>query len=308
MMSRQANEAFDRGIKTQGVKHLNSLIGIFGSSPGYSKRLAAAINARHDVGYTAVAFNTSEELERFLEKKTLSILLSDNEAHSELLKNPSIFCLLTDNPESDCGGASIFKFQSASAIIKSIILLNPEDLTKFNNVYTVFSPASCALAHQYAEHLAKELALKGKTLLLSWDYFSGIGREENEPAGKTISDLLFTARKNETGMKKLLSGLMRKEGYDFFCGTDFYADLWQYSREEMETLIDSCKRNGGYENLVFSCGFFSDGVEALLENSNEIFLVKQNDTIGTRRNMEFMRQMKYAGKQTILSKISEVNV
>ncbi len=301
----------EEGLRTRGFGggHLDSVIGIIGSSPAYSRRLADAINARRDVGYTAVAFGNETELNQFLTKKNLSVLLSDNVEHSSLAQNSCIFCLLTNEPDEIVTKdvkASVFKFQSASAIIKSVVLSIPESKKQFNKVFTVYSPGANAAASDYSDFLAKKLAETGKTLFLSWEMFGGLGHDGSELGGKTVSDLLFTARKNRQGMKKLLTGLMTKNGYDYFAGTEYYADLWQYSAEEMEALINSCRLYGNYENLVFCCGFFSNGIEALMEQSDEIYLVRHS--ISDRRNAEFMRQMKYAGKHEILTKIKEVTI
>lgn len=290
---------------------MDSYVGVIGSSPGYSRRLADAMNARRDVGHIAVAFKNTEELETFLQSKKLSVLLSDNEEHSEFLKDSGVFCLLTSEPDTepqDTEHQSIFKFQSASAIIKSVILLNPENKKQINHVFTVFSPANNAAAYEYSCTLAKKLAMEGKTLFLSWELFGGMGREEEVDCKKTISDLLFVARKNEKGMKNLLTGLPSKDGYDYFCGTEYYADLWQYSPEEMAVLMTLCRKYGLYENIVFCCGFMSEGTEALMEASDEIYLVSCSGEETGKRTAEFLRQMKYAGKQTILSKAKEVRV
>lgn len=299
------------GLRTRGFGggRLDSIIGIIGCSPAYSRRLAEAINARRDVGYTAVAFGNEKELSEFLEKKNLSVLLSDNMEHLSFAQDSCIFCLLTNEPDEvdiNNSQASIFKFQSASAIIKSIVLLIPESKKQFNKVFTVYSPGSNIAAGEYSDMLAAKLAASGKTLYLSWEMFGGLGRDGSELTGKTVSDLLFTARKNQQGMKKLLTGLMTKNGYDYFAGTEYYADLWQYSAEEMEIMINSCRRFGNYENLVFCCGFFSDGIEALMEQSDEVYLVRSS--IKDKQNAEFMRQMKYAGKHGILTKIKEVTI
>lgn len=287
---------------------MNSVIGIIGSSPGYSRRLADAINSRKDVGYTAVAFKDIEELSQFLKTRNLSVLLSDQEEHSDLLSKPTAFCLLTNEPDEETGRTSIFKFQAASAIIKSILLLNPETTGGINHVFTVFSPSSAEKADAYAEKLATKLALEGRTLFLSWEYFGGKGREEQEHCGKTVSDLLFTARKNEAGMKRLMTGLEKRNGYEYFCGTEYYADLWQYSPEEMERLVEMCKKHGNYEYVVFCCGFFSEGVEALMGKSDEVMLVRSTEEKRDVRIEDFLRQMKYSGKHGILSKIKEVTV
>ena len=288
---------------------MDPTLGILVSSPGYAKRLADYFNPRRDVGLRAVAFRTTDELKGYLSTKSLTLLLSDDISNREITADKCRFCYLSDDPEAEPSGDmpdAIFKFRSASAIVRSVLSLNPETSVSFNHIYTVFSPASNETACRYAYALCTRLSGEGRTLFLSWELFGAMGREKATQEQRTISDLLFTARKNETGMRKLMSGLPSRDGWDYFAGTEYYADLWQYSPGEMERLIRECKQYGGYENIVFLCGFFSPGVEALLECSDVIYLVSTGPEGRDVRSNEFIRQMKYAGKQAILTRIKEV--
>lgn len=294
--------------KKQRGDHLDPSIGILLSSGGFAARLAGEINSRRNVAMTAIAFNSPAELKEYVLNKRLKLLLSDDPEVKELVSGMCGFCLLSEDPlsESQVDGDTVFKYQSASALINSVISLNQEAVAASSHVYAVFSPTSNQASYEYAIRLAERLSKEGKTLLLSWDFFGGLGRESGEEPVKTISDLLYTARKNEAGLRKLLSSLPTVNGCDYFAGTDYYADLWQYSAEETERLLDDVRRYGGFASVVFLCGFFSPCLEELFTGCDEVYLVGVSGI--DRRCDEFIRQMKYAGKQLLLSKIREVSL
>ena len=68
----------------------------------------------------------------------------------------------------------------------------------------------------------------------------------------------------------------------------------------------SCREYGAYKHIVFLAGVFHEGSLAVMNLSSKIFLVTSGGMNGEQRKQEFLRQMKYAGEQEILSRLEEV--
>ncbi|MCR5584268.1 MAG: hypothetical protein K6F63_02385 [Lachnospiraceae bacterium] len=280
---------------------MEALIGIFSSSGEYAARLAAYINSRRDVGCGGVSFKNNSELVEFFESRDLSILLTDDPTHLKLYEDRARVCLLCDDREktenayrSDC----IFKFQRAPVLLQELLPGLEKDFVR-NNIYTVFSPTSNQRAREFAREKARELAAGGRTLIIFWDPFGAFGRNAEE--GVSVSELLFTVRKNRSGFKGLLLRLSHEDGVFSLKGTDFYSDLWRFSPAEMEELADLCRTEGDFDHVIFECSFMSEAVEKLMEISDEVFIVPDGESDPGPE--EFLRQMKYAGKQEILLRV-----
>ncbi len=284
---------------------MGTLIGVYSPPGGYAERLAAYINSRRDIGYGAVALKTDPEIEGFLHSDELSVLLTVDPKHLSVYNKIRV-CLLTedrDEAENCETGDVLFKYLRAPVLLGKLFPDMSRELVK-NNLYTIYSPSSNLAARAFAAEKAEELSHAGKTLLLCWDPFGAFGRDGME--GVSISELLFAARSNRKGFGKMLLRMRNDRGCFAFKGVDFYSDLWQFSADEMEKLADMCRADGSFDNIVFECAFISDAVERLMEISDEVILVKSGES--DPGPDEFLRQMKYAGKQGIINRTGVVTV
>lgn len=293
---------------------MEKIIGIFDEQTVYADRFKRYINERKDIGCFAVSFQSEQELLDYCARKKLSFLVT-GEVLSKRLNDLSvpygvrIWVLSEEEPASteDDEKRYIFRYQKAGELIRQILLSEAEREERLGELFTVISPESSLLAAEYAEKLVVRLAEKGKTLFLPWDPFGGYGRgEDGQEAGPSISELLYLIRKDQVQAKQLFAGLPKKNGVEYFCGPEYCTDLWQYSTEEMQQLMLYCREYGGYKQVVFLAGAFHEGVVSVMNQSGLICLVSSGSPEGERRKQEFYRQMKYAGEQGILSRLTEV--
>ncbi len=293
---------------------LEKIIGIYDEQTAYAERLKRYINERRDIGCFAVSFKDEQEINDFCGQKKLNCLLLGGSwaAHPERLAIPygiRLWVLSEEESiqEEEDGYSVVFRYQKAGEILRRILLLEMARQERLSELYTVFSPESPGMAEEYAYKLTQTLSEKGKTLFLPWDPFGGYGRTENKETGASISELLYLMRKDRIQAKTLFEGLQKKNGADYFCGPDYCSDLWQYSAEEMSQLVACCREYGGYRHVVFLAGTFHEGVVSVMNQSGMVYLVGSGSEDGERRKQEFYRQMKYAGQQGILSRLTEVS-
>lgn len=297
---------------------MERVIGILEEHSEYPKRLARYINEKNDIGYVAVAFRNIEEVLCFQERTPLSVLLigdgCSNEEQQKISalfsKNGQIF-ILSEEPEDagqllPSGMRRVFRYQRARELLKQILQQETETVPSQGGLYIVYSPDSCSSSEHFAWQLAKGLSVQIRTLFLSWEPFGGFGRSETdrEELCGDLSELLYVLHLEGFSKKDRLLALPSKEGVFYIPGIAYCTDLWQYSAEELLRFLALCKECG-YGAIVFLAGFFSEGIERLMEQSEAVCLVMEEGAEGERRRKEFFRQMKYAGKQALLSRIKE---
>lgn len=297
------------------VLYLEKIIGILDEQTVFAERFKRYINERKDIGYFAVSFQEEQELTEFCKKKKLTglVLGGSAAAHPERLSIPygvRVWLLSEEEPEVEEaeGYGILFRYQKAGELIRRILLTEMARQELQSELITVFSPESVGMAAIYVDKLLAMLSQSGKTLFLPWDPFGGYGRaEDGTGMGASLSELLYLMRKDRVQAKQLFEGLPKKNGADYFCGPDYCTDLWRYSEEEMCQLVTCCREYGGYRQVVFFAGSFHEGVVSVMDQSGTIYLVCTDTEAGEQRKREFYRQMKYAGQQGILSRLTEVS-
>lgn len=292
---------------------MEKIIGIFDEQTVYAERLKRYINEKKDIGCFAVSFREEQELTDFCSRRKLSLLLfggapAEHVTRIVLPYGVRVFVLSEEEPEQEEGEeySVLFRYQKAGEIVRRMLLSEMAREERLSELYTVFSPEAASLAAIYADKLSETLSKKGKTLLLPWDPFGGAGRNTEESEGTSISELLYFMRKDRQQARQLFETLPKKQGCDYFCGPEFCSDLWQYSAEEMARLVECCREYGGYRHVIFLAGAFHEGVIAIMNQSERVYLVHSETEDGEIRKQEFYRQMKYSGQQGLLSQLSEV--
>ena len=293
---------------------MEKIIGIFDEQNAYAERLKRYINEKKDIGCFAVSFKEEQELKNFCAKKNLNYLLlgGTQATHPEQIAVPygvRLWVLSEEEPEQEeeNGFPVLFRYQKAATLVRSMLQSELAREERLSELFVVCSPESSCLAERYADRLLAKLSEKGRTLFLPWDPFAGCGRlEEGRKEGSSISELLYLMRKDRVQARQLFSGLFRRNGAECFCGPDYCTDLWQYSAAEMSQLVGCCREFGGYRQVVFLAGAFHEGIISIMNQSGKVYLVCSETEEGERRKKEFYRQMKYAGQQGILSRLTEV--
>lgn len=322
MEKKGSSVSFSKFPKTKKHKErgdaLEKVIGILEERSEYPRRLARYINNKNDIGCAAVAFQSIEEVICFQERTPLfALLVGDGYDREEqqrismlLSQNGSVF-ILSEEPEDkgqflSSGIRRIFRYQRAGELLGQVLRQETESTPPQGGLYTVYGPDSVSSAEHFAWQLAKRLSAQTKTLFLSWEPFGGFGRSESdrgEVCGD-LSELLYVLRLESFSKKDRLLALPSQEGVFYISGIAYCTDLWQYSAEELLHFLALC-RECGYGAIVFLAGFFSESIEHLMEQSEAVCLVTGDSAEEERRRKEFFRQMKYAGKQALLSRVKE---
>lgn len=297
---------------------MEKVIGILEEEGEYPKRLAEYVNNRRDIGCVAIAFQTGKEVLQFGIHTPFFCLViglqkEETEDFSSVLVPGGVIYQLVEEPVQGktllpSGRRGLFRYQRAGELLCRLLEEETAVVTPAEGgLYTVYSPGAVFFAERFAWQYAKKLSGYGKTLFLSWEPFGGFGREwrETEQNSGSISDLLYLLRSEAFTKTDRLLELPQREGVFYVPGASYCTDLWQYTAEELLKFLSLCKQ-AGFSSIVFLAGYFSEGIEALMEKSEELYLVTEEGEEAKSRCREFFRQMKYAGKQSLLSRVKEV--
>lgn len=286
---------------------MEQVIGIYDEEPEYGSRLAQYINEHENIGYFGRSFTQFDELEAYLLRETPAYLLVSEELDSE--KKKQLETLLTEKNRlfylSERTGEQkdrqLYRYQKAAQMMEELFCGEQVGVRE-QEVICFYSPACQGMAEETAWFFAEEMAKSQRTLLLLWEPFCGMGREENRSG---ISDLLYYLRKKEEE-KEWPFTLCEKNRVHYFAGVEYHTDLWRIDAEEMRAILQLLKEQGGYQSVIFVFSFWSEGVQEIAQTCGRLFLVNDGTETGERQSSDFIRQFRYAGNREILSVTKEV--
>ncbi len=292
---------------------MEKTIGILDEEYEYAEALAAYINRKRSMGLRAIPFKDKGELKSYYANGSVDKLLigetfSKKDINAVFLHEETEKIILVGEKTTESvrnGTRVLFKYVPAGKLTEEIIGYETPAEVQSENIYSVFSPDSAILAGVKAYELASALGKTGRTLLLSWEPFGGLGRKEHDEGKMSLSELLYILRKGEKVGPEVFKNVCKAGNVDYFCGIDYASDLWQFSFEEMKKLLSFCKEVGRYVYIIIAIGYYNDTMEKVMESCEKVYMVGVSGKAGDERMEEFRRQMKYAGRGNLLNIISE---
>ena len=298
----------------------------------FGEQLAKSFNKDTDPFFQTFVFSEQESFIEFAKINRINVLLCDEEIMKrdmEGMKDIGAELMLSlsevNVAEECCEVHSIFKYQASEAIMKEILFYydklkgnavpnSKTDLTT-QKVSCICSPIGGAFSSTFALALAYYYARNGKTLFISFDPFFTLPGRDKDPKDKDLTDVLFFICSNEEHpeLKSKIADFIgecsiKRDNLEMLIGVSHWFDLCDMSIESMHTILECTCGNGRYQYVVFDLGIFGvAGMELLLVSDN--IYVPVNDTFSGRKKVEeWKRQIRFSGKDTILSKTKELRI
>ncbi len=277
---------------------MKKTVGILDEIAEYGQRMAAAINTRKGSSLCATFISNPFEMKEKMADHQLQLLLVSEQYACEM-EDASIpvYILVSDPVHGDTPGPGervIYRYSRLTDIIEQL-LSEAEKKTEeeTGRLLVFFSPDSVEEAMKEAKRAAENLAKQGKTLFLPFDNFYG-------NTGKiSITELLYTGLGSLGRLRELLIN-ETSETYVSFGGPEHFSDLWQYTEEQMDSLLEVIK-DSEYEYIVIGAGFMSDAVYRLFAGCDAVCIPNHSSA----RYHEFMRQMRASAGDEIAGKVRE---
>ncbi|MBQ9118972.1 MAG: hypothetical protein IJY09_02810 [Lachnospiraceae bacterium] len=283
---------------------MEQVLAILDGEERYVSRLLQYLSSQRELVFSTAAFTSEEKLSDYMERHRIAMLLCEESIYGRLERIPECpIMLLSDRSyvREPGGPPVVFKFQSASEILREILLYYEEvypgqqaiPKTGHTQIATVLSSSGGAGVTTLAESLAQELSKQNKVLFLSFDpfYFCELQGDAREDA---LSEAIYYVKqKSEKGMQKLNSLLGRKENLSYLCGVAHWADISECNSEEMILLLQELAKQGSYDYVIIDAGEFTDALAGAMFLSEYLFLLTKEKKEHRKKEELFLRQASF---------------
>lgn len=290
------------------------------SQKQYSKNLLQLFRQKKSEEYKYYLFHTWDELEKFVQKKRIYILLVD-EAYPEEMREeiPAEKKLLLVKQERKAlkGDRRIYRYQSAEEIWKQIqreaqkkrTVRKKIRIKNDGELIAVYSPVHRIGKTKFAIDLGKELAQKEPVLYLNLEEYSGGGFYFPEQQERNLGDLLYHLRqeKGNLGMRiSMIAG--QYENLDYIMPISCVQDLRTVKEEEWINLCDRILKECIYGKVVLDLGDSVDGLYRILQKCTTIYTPYIDEPIASAKMKQYVDNIRKMGMEDILEKTIQMNM
>lgn len=256
----------------------------------YALRLTEYIVEKGTIPYILHLFTKPEELERFLARQEVTVLLIGENALQELSSEvpvPNVFVLAEDGRTNKPEYYYINKYQSPEKILGEMLtyiaekgeefLITPEQEEKMK-VVGIYSPIKRCLQTSFALTMGQIIAGKHRVLYINFEMFSGLEQMLNREFRMDLMDLVYYFKcAREKLILKLPSIVQTINGLDFIPPGQTGPDLQQISGENWLELLQILGQAGQYEYLILDLTDAMVGLFELLSYCDKIYTITRDD-------------------------------
>ncbi|MCM1307070.1 MAG: hypothetical protein NC223_00560 [Butyrivibrio sp.] len=285
---------------------------ILDSDENYAVRLTDYINERKALPYKALAFSSGAALEACRDKYEIKLLLEGGDGKADLeLINPEVYIRLSE--EENIGENQVYRYQSAERIIKDLASHISGFSRKYSQkrtaeIISVYSPATKCFKTTLALGIAAEAAKRGRTLFISLEQFSGLGRLLSGARGGLSDALYYYKSGKEAAFGKILSCADSILGFDFFAPAVCADDIAEQSDGEMTDFVYLLAERGDYARIIADVGCVFNKPWRLLEASERIIMPAPLDYMGRKKASEFENYLLLSGRSEVERNIFKIDV
>lgn len=256
----------------------------------YAFRMAEYITEKVPMPYALHLFTKTEELQIFMEKNEIFVLLIGESAIRKLGKRveiPNIFVLQESEEAAEEDWQCIDKFQSPQKIIKKLAEYMPEwqggneeksaqDLQL--KIIGVYSPVKRCLQTSFALTMGQLLAREHKVLYLNFECYSGFAQMLQKEFPEDMLDVLYYFKCAREKLSIRFSSIVQSiNGLDFIPPGQASLDMQGISAEKWIELLEMIKKVSDYEYLILDLSDGMSGLFELLSRCYKIYTITRDD-------------------------------
>ena len=295
----------------------------------YGERLCAYANYKRGMPFTAVSFDSGQAYENFARKHRIGVLLTDGHVEKKYLgfrerlqdREDMIIGLLDESDDESIFNYSeapafdtyalIPKYQSAEKIMRSVlnccsslgVQLCREGKDSGCYVAGIYSPSGRSLKGAYSMALAKALGSMKRTLLVSFEEFSGLSRITGETYGSGLADAMLAHKQGCLDGDRIASLIYTYCGVEYIPPVQYAGDMKGISGEELAQLVNDIMKHGSYEAIVLDLPDSFNAAEELMDLCDEIFMPENDDQVSAARTEEFLDYLDICKKLRLRAKL-----
>ncbi|MBD5459036.1 MAG: hypothetical protein HDR27_10765 [Lachnospiraceae bacterium] len=258
----------------------------------YAFRMAEFITQKTSLSYTLHLFTRTEELENFMGKNDISVLLIGESAAGQLEVRPeipNIFVLWEGGEKHDTDYKYIDKYQKPEEVLREVAEHMAElkgwDETQAGKgteqrmkLIGIYSPVRRCLQTSFALTMGQLLAREHRTLYLNFECCSGFDRMLHREFQTDMMDVLYYFKcAREKLSVRLPSMVQNINGLDFIPPGQSGFDMQKITGEQWLELLRAVEEISGYEYLILDLTDGMNGLFGLLSHCFKIYTITKDD-------------------------------
>ncbi|MCM1049829.1 MAG: hypothetical protein NC433_15545 [Clostridiales bacterium] len=267
----------------------------------YAFRMAEYITDRISMPYTLHLFTKTEELQPFLDREEINILLIGESALKQIKVKPDItqtFVLYEgklDGLQTDY--KYINKYQNPEQIVSQIL----EQVTEFENwsdentaqdlkmkIIGVYSPVKRCLQTTFALTMGQLLAREHKALYLNFESYSGFGRMLHRDFAADMMDMVYYFNCAKEKLSTRLPSIVQNiNGLDYIPPGETNLDMQGISGDKWVELLEAIGKISNYEYLILDLTDGMNGLFELMTRCCKIYTIIKDDSFAMAKMEQY---------------------
>ncbi len=258
----------------------------------------------------------------FARNNEIEILLISDKAMKEEIRNLPVRQIIILSEGVHSPGLdqypTVYKYQSSDKVIREVmacygveheVSMAQNGVIKEMRVIGIYSPIGRTQKTSFALALGQILGRDHAALYLNLESYSGFEQLMETHFEQGLSDVLYYARQENTGIVYKIAGMVQTiQNLDFLPPALFPMDIQTTKYEEWIRLFRQLEQNSNYEVLILDLG---DGVADLyqiLDYCTEIYVPIRQDIISAAKLEQFESALQMWDSVSVLEKIRKIRI
>lgn len=283
----------------------------------YAEKLSFILGKKID--FPVYVCSLAEQIEEIANELPIEILLLEEKFSGKVQENIAKRVIyLTRERENVEEKQRIYKYQSADNILSDLlnIYAGEEDRDilrqsryKECSIIGVYSPVHRVGKTTFAIALGKELAKEERTLYLNLEEYSGWEDRMMMKSSRTIADLLYYTRQENSRISTKVSIMTEKIGQlEYIAPMKISEDLKAVTYEEWQELFGQLLHLRLYRKIIIDFGECVQGLWKLLEMCRRIYMPINRQRESVAKVTQFEKNADVLGYGEILDKIIQLEI
>jgi hypothetical protein len=286
---------------------VEKIMAIYDSDLIYTTRFMEYFKKKNDFSFEISAFTKKECLEEFLQLHQIDILLIGGQALQQDLSIEKIKYIyqFTDDPneEKDAEKPTIFKYQSAQAVMAEIMFdYNKKQIqnqvkinSKMTKIISVYAPVPSAEKLAFAWSISTLLSEQKKVLfvpleLLPIQLLSFIDR-----TNEYLSEFIYYLKENPSIIMNMKNLLGHNGNLSYLTGLAHGFDILSLDKEDIRRWEEEIKLHTDYQTIVFYLGCYTEAIIEIINRSDSVLLPTLDNPYEIATLQEWERQSERIG-------------
>lgn len=290
---------------------------IYDENEKYALKLAEYINSHHIMPFKALVYTSKGSLQKCTDKYDIELFIVSGTLTKEeifTISAGTVVVLFDKGTEFNTDFNYVSKYQPADHLVKEVMSYmsgfskrNEMD-TNTTQVCCVYSPATKCFKTTLALGLALNSAVRGRSLYMSLEQFSGLGKFLSSKEGGLSEALYCFKSGGADSVGKVISCTGQLSGMDYFYPVTCAEDISEMQEKEFLEFLNMIIDSGIYRYIWIDVGCVYNRPWRLMEISDRVFMPNPLDYVGVNKVAEMENYLMVSGREELLSKIEKVDV